>query len=184
MACAGHRESNHSGRWPYVTIRQTSQAVVLSAPAGGTGRPNADCPSDFVWSNMTAAGSRGVSGYVDCAVADVPGRRPKPVTLGTAEMVGHLPAQGRLDHRLGQLLHQPVWAGQRQSPCSVAVRTRSAAACFSANASTGFSLAISSIVSVVAPYPSSSSDPLSVSGNEYRYVDSFRIENPMTILSG
>ena len=43
--------------------------------------------------------------------APIPGR----VVLLIAEMLGHLLAQRGLDHRLGQLLEQPVRAGQRQA---------------------------------------------------------------------
>ena len=49
------------------------------------------------------------------AVADVARPGPGRVVLLIAEVLGHLLAQRRLDHRLRELLEQPVRAGQRQA---------------------------------------------------------------------
>ena len=50
------------------------------------------------------------------AVTHIPGLAGRRAVLVMAQVLGQLLVQRRLQHRLGQLLEQPIRAGQRQAP--------------------------------------------------------------------
>jgi len=70
-----------------------------------------------VFSNrfLLVAGCLGQHRLLAAAVPDVPAARIGPAVLPMAKMLGHLLVQSGLEHRLGQLLQQPVRAGQGQA---------------------------------------------------------------------
>jgi hypothetical protein len=119
------------------------------------------------------AGVLGQHRFRPGAVADIARSGTSRIVLLIAQVLGHLLAQRGLEHRLGQLLEQPVRTSQRQT---LAKRTSSTAACCSADCSASFFFAMPSSVVVIRrqPFPPGSRPARQAGNTVFRTVPSGR----------
>ena len=124
-----------------------------------------------------ATAPRSAPSWAGCRCA-----RSRPIAgravLLMAEMLGHLLVQRRLQHRLGQLLQQPVRAGQRQA--LLPGRATSSSAAFSSAVGSGFFFFVtpSSVAVITAPLPPSRQAQRDRAGNTVRSTDPPGLDYP------